>query len=57
MVILAMFEGQPEAKEMLQNILLILPDYAWMTRDQVAGDTMAMQLRVLTIQSLLHILL
>jgi hypothetical protein len=57
MVILAMFEGQPEAKEMLQNILPILPDYAWMTGDQVAGDTMVMRLTVLTIRSLLHILL
>jgi hypothetical protein len=57
MVILAMFEGQPEAKEMLPNILLIPPDYAWMTGDQAAGDTMVMWLIVLTIQSLLHTLL
>jgi hypothetical protein len=57
MVILVMFEGQPEAKEMLQNVLLIVPDYSWMTGDQAAGDTMVMRLTVLTIPSLLHILL
>jgi hypothetical protein len=57
MVILAMFEGQREAKEMLQNTLLICPDFAWMTGDQAAEDTMVRRLTVLTIQSLLHILL
>jgi hypothetical protein len=57
MVILAKFGVPPEAKVMLWIILLILAEYAWMSADQAAGDTMVMSLTVQTTQSLLHILL
>jgi hypothetical protein len=57
MAILAVFEGLPEAKLMLQYVLLILADYSWMSAHQAAADTLVMWLEVLTSQLLIHILL
>jgi hypothetical protein len=57
MAILVKYEGLPEAKVMLQYVLLIAADYSLMSAHQAAADTMVMWLVVLTNQSLIHILL